>query len=341
MVLKIIGKCILLVLIVFLIVEATIFLSPFKEKDLETDFAAAIIDKQQILKSTPSPKIILIGGSSVIYGIDSKLMQDSLGIPVVNMSFQYFLGSDFLFRQLLSSLNKGDKVISSFEYIVTKEGDKKEQRRAAYYYPPANDWINFDSESQGGVSNFATMSGDDLIGFEAVSQRIGSFLRLRIDLLRKIILRLYDGADFNPTVEDKTNTFFRGAINQNGDLVSHLNNNPTQFSDCNTKKDTVYYSVISNINHYTQFLGKKGIDVYFTFPPYEENSFQNDKLLIDSLVVQFRKYPKINLLDSPYDQHYPNAYFQDMCYHLNAKGRKLRTLKLINDFKNTVAANAL
>jgi hypothetical protein len=56
MVVKIIGKCILLHAIVFLIVEGTIFFSPFKEKDLETDFAA-IIGKQQILKSTPSPKI--------------------------------------------------------------------------------------------------------------------------------------------------------------------------------------------------------------------------------------------------------------------------------------------
>jgi hypothetical protein len=319
MVVKIIGKCTLLLAIVFLIVEATIFFSPFKEKDLETDFAAAIIDKQQILNATPSPKIVLIGGSSVAYGIDSQLMQDSLGIPVINMSFQYFLGSDFLFQQLLGSLNKGDKIISSFEYIVTKQGDKKEQLKAASYFPKAYDWIVF----------------------ETPDEYISAWLRTHIGFFRNIILRLYDQTPFNPIVEDKTNTFFRGAINKNGDLVSHLNNNPVAFADCNTKKDSVYYPVISNINYYTNTLKKNDIDVYFTFPPYEENSFRNDKRLVDSLVVEFNKYPNINLLDSPYDNIYPNSFFQDMCYHLNAKGRKERTLKLIKDLKNTLAANAL
>jgi hypothetical protein len=319
MVVKIVGKCILLIAIVFLIVEATIFFSPFKEKDLETDFVAAIIDKHQILNATPSPKIILIGGSSVAYGIDSQLMQDSLGIPVVNMSFQYFLGSDFLFRQLLNSLNKGDKIISSFEYIVTKDGDKKEQLKAASYLPKANDWIIF----------------------ETPDEHISAWLRSRIAFFRKIILRLYDQTPYNPTIEDKTNTFFRGAIDKNGDLVSHLNNNPIQFPLCNTAQDSSFYTVIENVEYYTKSLETKGIDVLYTFPPYEEASFNNDNQLIDRLYRHFEKYPEIKLLDSPYDGKFPNHYFQDMCYHLNAEGRKQRTLKLIQNFKSTELENAI
>lgn len=122
---KLLLKLLMLALLVSLIIELTIRFSPFKEKDLATDFAAAIIDKQKILREAPSPKVVVIGGSSVAYGIDTELMTDSLGLPVVNMSYQFFLGSDFLFQQILESLRPGDKVIASFEYIVTKHGDKK------------------------------------------------------------------------------------------------------------------------------------------------------------------------------------------------------------------------
>ncbi len=323
---KLLIKLLFLILFVSLIVELTIRFSPFKEKDLATDFAAAMIDKQKILRQTPSPKVVVIGGSSVAYGIDTELMTDSLGLPVINMSYQFFLGSDFLFQQILESLKPGDKVIASFEYIVTKHGDKKEQFRAANYFPKAIDWINFDYK---------------ILKIEILPQYISAWLRLRIDIFRKIILRLYDRKPYNPSVEDTESTFFRGALNKNGDLVSHLNNSPVAFPMCNTTKDSAFYPVIENVSYYTKILKEKGIEVFYTFPPYEESSFQSDKPLVDSIVVQFEKYPNITLLDSPYGQKYPNRFFQDMCYHLNAVGRRERTLQLIQDFKNATLPNAL
>lgn len=322
---KLLLKLLMLALLVSLIIELTIRFSPFKEKDLATDFAAAIIDKQKILREAPSPKVVVIGGSSVAYGIDTELMTDSLGLPVVNMSYQFFLGSDFLFQQILESLRPGDKVIASFEYIVTKHGDKKEQFRAASYFPKAIDWINFEYKT---------------LKIEILPKYISAWLRLRIDIFRKIILRLYDRKPYNPTIEDTESIFFRGALNKNGDLISHLNNSPVAFPMCNTTKDSAFYPVIENVSHYTKILSQKGIDVFYTFPPYEESSFQSDKPLVDSLIIQFERYSNIVPLDSPYEQRYPTRYFQDMCYHLNAAGRRKRTLQLIQDFKNVALPNA-
>lgn len=319
MVVKFLGKCLLLLLIVYALFEATIFFSPFKESDLETDFAAAIIDKQEILKNTPSPKIVLIGGSSVSYGIDSKLMSDSLGVPVINMSYQYFLGSDFLFNQILESLHEGDKVIASFEYIVSKDGDKKEQLKAATYYPKAKDWIFF----------------------QTPTEYISAYLRTRISFFKRVFQSIYDGRNFKPTVADKTSTFFRGAIDSRGDLVSHLNNDPEKFDECLTTKDTAYYEVINSVKEYSSRLKDKSVTVYFSFPSYEENSFANDTLVIKSIYEKFKTFPEINLLDSPSQNVFPNAYFQDMCYHLNAVGREKRTLELIKNYKNFKKADAI
>src|SRR5512133_2221049 len=38
----------------------------------------------KLLENTPSPRIILVGGSNVSFGLDAELMQRTLGVPVIN-----------------------------------------------------------------------------------------------------------------------------------------------------------------------------------------------------------------------------------------------------------------
>ena len=48
-------------------------------------YCASLIDKVDRLESVEGAKIVLIGDSNLVYGIDSKLIEEQLGIPVVNM----------------------------------------------------------------------------------------------------------------------------------------------------------------------------------------------------------------------------------------------------------------
>ena len=59
------------------------------------NYEAAILDKTNRLRSIKEPKIILIGNSSLAFGMDSEMVERSIGMPVVNMGLHGALGNAF------------------------------------------------------------------------------------------------------------------------------------------------------------------------------------------------------------------------------------------------------
>lgn len=311
MVLKLILKCLLFILIGWGFIEAIFLFNPYKKFDEETHFAASIIEKQKRLSELPSPKIVLVAGSNFAYGIDSKLMEDSLKMPVMNMSFQYFLGTDFLIRQVVDKLHKGDILVMGFEYLATAEGSLKEKLTVEYFYPPAKNWIEF----------------------ENIDEEISARWRFKIDYDRGVLNRYFFLKTEIPFVEDTYSVFFRKALNERGDLISHLNNPDKPYP--NDKLDEYYQnmkSAIKNMNYYTEILNKKGVKVFYTFPPYNESSYELNKTTVNNIYKRFEN-AKFVVLDKPTDLVYPDSYFHDLAYHLNAKGRTIRTNHLIRVLK--------
>ena len=59
------------------------------------NYQASVIDKIQRLESIKEPKIILVGNSNVAFGINSKMIEDALGMPVVNLGLHGAMGNTF------------------------------------------------------------------------------------------------------------------------------------------------------------------------------------------------------------------------------------------------------
>ena len=57
-----------------------------------TSLLTAHVDKMERLRATPSPRVVVVGGSNVAYGIDSSRLEASLGRPVVNLGTSGGLG---------------------------------------------------------------------------------------------------------------------------------------------------------------------------------------------------------------------------------------------------------
>jgi hypothetical protein len=85
----------------------------------------------ELLKNTPGPRIILVGGSNVSFGIDAELMQRTLGIPVINDGLHAGLGLSPL-RELQDYLRDGDVVIISLEYQLFSSKDIMEETSPFY-----------------------------------------------------------------------------------------------------------------------------------------------------------------------------------------------------------------
>lgn len=69
------------------------------------NYDAALVDKVDRLKSITEPKIILVGDSNVAFGINSKKIEEELGMPVVNLGLHGALGNAF--HEQIAKLNIG------------------------------------------------------------------------------------------------------------------------------------------------------------------------------------------------------------------------------------------
>ncbi|MDE5616676.1 MAG: hypothetical protein K2I78_02685, partial [Clostridia bacterium] len=74
-------------------------------------YLAAMADKHDRLHSLDGKKIILVGGSSMAFGIDSKAIEKEIGMPVVNMGLYAALGSKTTLDLTESGIKKGDIVV--------------------------------------------------------------------------------------------------------------------------------------------------------------------------------------------------------------------------------------
>ena len=78
------------------------------------NYQAALIDKNERLCSIDEPKIVLIGNSNLVFGIDSAAIEDAIGMPVVNMGMHGNLGNPFVEQAALKNVHEGDIVILSY-----------------------------------------------------------------------------------------------------------------------------------------------------------------------------------------------------------------------------------
>ena len=78
----------------------------------ENGYCASLIDKVNRLKSINEPKIVLLGNSNLAFGIDSKMLEESMNMPVVNMGLHG--GDGNAFHEEMAKIN----VVSGDIYVL-------------------------------------------------------------------------------------------------------------------------------------------------------------------------------------------------------------------------------
>ena len=271
-------------------------------------YLATFIDKMHLLDSVTSPRLILMSGSSVAFGVDSDLLSNELEIPVVNAALHFKLGTHFLMQQLKSTVKKGDIVLLSMEYVMTSQGIKQEQLTVADFYPPAKNWIEFPSKNE----------------------EIVAYSTHRLSDLKLLMGEYWADTRKKPiSIDDTTSVFFRKCFAKNGDLLGHLNNPSPGFNNPEISDEIVYDEQIKDFNDFYDFAIKKGVMVLFTFPTYAESGFEKNMPVVKKLEKQLRDNLKIPIIGSPENSVMDDSFFFDSVYHPNAKGRKIFTSRLI------------
>lgn len=72
--------------------------------------------KDSLMDNTPSPRLVVLGGSSVAYGICSPMLRDSLNMNVINAGLTAGLGLKYILEEATPHLRQGDVVLICLEY---------------------------------------------------------------------------------------------------------------------------------------------------------------------------------------------------------------------------------
>lgn len=290
-------------LIIVLIVLAVpkIFSPIISDKNV---YAASTIDKENRLSKLESPKIVIVGGSGSAFGINSKMIEDSLKMPVINMAVSYGLGLTYMIEESKNGIKKGDKILLFTEYYLPVEGSKKLLTLINDLNPNASDYFKF--------------SVSDWIKFRVFDfQRVGSSLFYKSK-----------NTEFNDPIT------LRSSFNEYGDMTAHLNKpNKRPLKDVEKLHKTLYTKELAELNNFVKYCEKVGAKVYYGFPAFPATEFGENKKAIKYFEWKLNKNFKGKILNTPEANLYPENDFYDTIYHLNTVGREKRTKYLIKLLK--------
>lgn len=293
-----------------------VLISEYRSVERDDSYVAAVLEKDRLIRIAPSPKIVLVGGSNIAFGIDSKAVQDSLGFSVVNMGLYAKLGLKYMLAQVRPYIKRGDVVVVVPEYgqFFGDYANGDNTLSTALLYTPVDRIPDF-------VRSFSVV---DVV------------LRPRVESARRSFLRAAAAAVgreeyFFP--KDTNQIYNRHSFNAYGDVVAHLDRkgkDPDSFFVRRLPPAREFNAgVLRDINSIESKVRGERAYAYLMFPSYIDRAYATNAAAIDSLQIKLRGM-QMPIVGTPRDFVYPGRLMFDSRYHLNREGRRLRTLKVIN-----------
>ena len=253
-------------------------------------------------KNSADNRIVVLSGSSGIYGLDAKLLQNSLkkDFKVVNMGLQIAIPGSFSMRMMKQYLHSGDIVL----------------------FAPECELKQF----------FNTLTTNTFIKYD------GAYTAIRNVDVREYssfftALSLYSMAKISDTehMHSDINQFY----DNNGDSPnSHTYEPfaPTYTFKSPTKREEMTSETYGKLNDVIHALNEYGVKVYLTFAPFcsEACSEEVTVEMLDEYSKTLAENLDVTCISTQSAHNYPMKYFFEM-FHMTAEGRELRTEKLIQE----------
>lgn len=280
-------------------------------------FVGELGDKYELLKETDEPKIVILGGSSVAFGIDSALMEEKLGMKVVNFGLYANLGTKLMLDLSRANINEDDIIIIAPEM--------SSQTLSLYF--------NSETAMQAIDGNPSMLRYIDKDNYESL---VGASWKLAYEKLNYLVSGkrpensgAYKKENFNKYGD---NVFDRpyNEMTQTTNVI-----NLTFRTDYTDGKETEYEEYIDYINDYIRFANRKGATVYYSVCPMNEAALgeKNNEDVIYGYYRNLVNSVNCKVISNVNDYIMDEGYFFDSEFHLNNAGVKVRTVKLIDDIK--------
>lgn len=281
------------------------------------------LDKRNRLKSIKKPKMVFIAGSSMAFGLDSKMIEEKFNYSVVNMGISAAIGLHYMVLEVKPHLKKGDILVIGAEYDQFNADDVFYGQGVALpllFEIHKDDFIELDFRS---TSHFFPQI------MEYDLKKIKSFIinekkEQKVDKINTEPIEIYKAYA-------KKNVYIRSGFNKNGDMIAHwgLDSHKYEMNEKH-KIEPPSNEVMDFLVDFKQEMNDKGVIVIFIPPPYYAGYFEKNQENIIKVTKKLEEY-QLSYIASPNRYSFPDSLFYDTVYHLNKKGVDKRTKYLIED----------
>lgn len=298
------------------------------------DYSKASLLKHAALRADVPRKIVLVGGSNLAFGIDSTLIREATGCPVVNMGMNGYFGVRYMLSEVRNNLRPGDVVVMAWEWDnYFKSVDGAPQALLAV--------------TKTNLSAFAYLDRDQLaavIGsYPAVAQQ--KVIRVFFQA-REFVKSLYIPG-YGKEMEDDYGLLIRriesvSGFTPEGDLVSHLG--VTWPAELESGLDLVNLppdkEIVPLMEEFVTEVEARGVAAMVSFTPIIDYYYAAQKREIDRISAELQANPKLKVPRPASGYVFPRSQHFDTVYHLNAEGREARSRKLADDLLATFGDRA-
>lgn len=271
------------------------------------EYTAAAIDKIAYLKSVHTPKIILVGNSNVAFGFDSKLIEDRIGMPVVNLGMHGGLGNTFHENMAKFNIDEGDIVILCH--------------------------TSYDDDGTIGDTILAwTLIENHYELYKLIDKKdVVNMVKAFPSYLSKSI-NLWSNMEGNSAVAGSA--YQRNAFNQYGDVSF---NRPQNADNLDFTNKIVVPGLgnecIKNINSLNKYVLDKKATLLIAGYPIANCEYTPDEKLYEDFQESLEQRVDCTIISDFTDYFFGPEYFFDTVYHLTNDGAQKRSELLVEDLE--------
>lgn len=261
--------------------------------------------------SHTQPKIIIIAGSSGAFGIDSQLVEEQTGMPVVTVALHADMGIEFMTEIAKENIQKDDIVIYAFEYGC---------------------WETLVQ----GADLICTGVDDNIYMYKYISKD------RYLDFIKYIPTYTFKKLDYwlkSPL--RASGTYSAEAFDEEGNMTLDrpkciLPPKADESVYGAIKTLTASNNTINYVNNFNNYVKEKGATLLVSFPPVlDENFFPNENQVKDFEKMLQQKIDA-TIISRINDYVFPRRYIFDTINHCNNEGEEKRSLLLSRDIMNYI-----
>ena len=261
-----------------------------------------------------SPKIVIVGGSNGLFGVNSSILSEALGYPVLNDCVNAGVELPTILAHAERVIKRGDIVIAPLEYPLYSYSGEAGEQMIDYLYAREADMVK------------------DLTLFE----QFWIFWHISYD---RVYRGYFDGED----KKSLTGVYGVHNIDKNGDQINTEAEHQSEQmrAELNGKEPERYgEGFVENslgfryISKFVNWCRDRGVRVIFVPSTLMDSPYYHNSEIESRYYSNFKKMMKSKgfiYAGEPFDYMYDKSLYFNTNFHLNSRGRDLRTKRLIED----------